>query len=387
LVDAVGAARKSAVWGATEYDGGVALLKLEDWTKAAVVLDEFRGAFPNHALAPEATKQLAFAYRQGGKAALAASEYERVATDAQDPELGREALLAAADLYEQAADRESALKVYEKYVAAFPQPVEAALEARWKMAETYKAKGDQVSYEKQLHEIVARDASAGAERTNRTKYLAAQSGLVLSGPLYSQFAELKLTQPFDKSLAAKRKRMDAAMQAFEDLTDYEVAEVTAAATYYMAEIYWNFNRSLVESQRPTGLDAPTLAEYEDALEEQAFPFEGKAIEFHEKNRELIAAGVYNDWTKKSLARLVELVPGRYAKREVSSGFLPAIDVYAYRAPSATAEDTGVRAAQAAPAAPAVPENPSAPQEKPSNDAPKDPTQIREAAVEAGDVVL
>ena len=34
-----------------------------------------------------------------------------------------------------------------------------------------------------------------------------------------------------------------------------------------------------------------------------------------------------------------LVPGRYAKREVSSGFMPAIDVYAYRAPSA---DAGVR---------------------------------------------
>jgi hypothetical protein len=301
----------------------------------------------------------------------------------------------------------SAVKVYEKYVAAFPQPVEAALEARWKMAEAYKARGDQVSYEKQLHEIVARDASAGDERTNRTKYLAAQSGLVLSGPVYSQFAELKLTQPFDKSLAAKRKRMDAAMQAFEDLTDYEVADVTAAATYYMAEIYWNFNRSLVESQRPTGLDAPTLAEYEDALEEQAFPFEGKAIEFHEKNRELIAAGVYNEWTKKSLARLVELVPGRYAKRELSGGFLQAIDVYAYRAP-ATSEDSAVRTAQATPAAPAPgtqaapettggpqekpgapQEKPDVPQEKPSSDAPKpkDPSPIRQAAVEGSDVVL
>jgi len=372
------AAPTSTVRPAAEYDAAVALVKLEDWTKAAVVLDEFRGAFPNHALAPEATKQLAFAYRQGGKAALAASEYERVSADAQDPELGREALLAAADLYEQAADREAALKVYEKYVTAFPQPVEAALEARWKMAEVYKSKGDAVAYEKQLHEIVARDASAGAERTNRTKYLAAQSGLVLSAQIYSQFAELKLTQPFDRSLAAKRKSMDAAMKAFEDLTDYEVAEVTAAATYYMAEIYWNFNRSLVESQRPSGLDAPTLAEYEDALEEQAFPFEGKTIELHEKNRELIAAGVYNDWIKKSLARLVELVPGRYAKREVSSGFLPAIDVYAYRAPSA---DAGVRAAQAAP------ETTGAPQQAPSSDTPTNPSEIRQAVVETGNVVL
>ena len=75
------------------------------------------------------------------------------------------------------------------------------------------------------------------------------------------------------------------------------------------------------------------------------------------------------------------MPGRYAKREMSSGFLPSIDVYAYRAPAATSEETGVRAAQVAPAAPV------APQEKPSSDAPTDPDRIRQAAVEAGNVVL
>src|SRR6185436_2180645 len=53
------AAPTSGVRPAAEYDAAVALVKLEDWTKAADVLDEFRRAFPNHALAPEATKQLA----------------------------------------------------------------------------------------------------------------------------------------------------------------------------------------------------------------------------------------------------------------------------------------------------------------------------------------
>jgi outer membrane protein assembly factor BamD (BamD/ComL family) len=386
------AAPTSTVRPAAEYDAAAALLKLEDWTKAADVLDEFRRDFPTHELTSEATKQLAFAYRQGGKAALAASEYERVAAEAKEPELGREALLAAADLYEQAADRESALTVYARYVETYPQPVEVALETRSKMAAMYEAKGDRVSYERQLHEIVARDASAGTERTNRTKYLAAKAGLVLSEQIYAQFVELKLAQPFKRSLAAKRGRMDVAMNAFEELTDYEVAEVTAAATYYMAEIYWNFNRSLVESERPTGLDAAAAAEYEDALEEEAFPFEEKAIEVHEKNRELITSGVYNDWTKKSLEKLAVLVPGRYAKKEVSSGFLPAIDVYAYRSPSAVRADALVQAAPAptaakqAAAAPAGPK-PPAPSSEPTNDEPSAPGRIREAAVETRNVAL
>jgi cellulose synthase operon protein C len=48
------------------------------------------------------------------------------------------------------------------------------------------------------------------------------------------------------------------------------------------------------------------------------------------------AGVFNAWTEKSLGRLAELVPGRYAKSEMSSGFMGAIDRYVYRSPLAQA---------------------------------------------------
>jgi len=70
------------------------------------------------------------------------------------------------------------------------------------------------------------------------------------------------------------------------------------------------------------------------LEEEAFPFEERAIEVHEKNLELMAAGVYNAWIEKSLAKLAHLMPGRYAKFEASSGFIASIDSYAYEAPRA-----------------------------------------------------
>src|SRR5260370_37235626 len=39
--------------------------------------------------------------------------------------------------------------------------------------------------------------------------------------------------------------------------------------------------------------------------------------------ELLHAGVFNSWTEKSLSRLTELMPGRYAKHETSSGVLGA----------------------------------------------------------------
>jgi len=75
-----------------------------------------------------------------------------------------------------------------------------------------------------------------------------------------------------------------------------------------------------------------MEKYEADLDETAFPFEEKAIKVHEKNMELLHAGVLDDWTEKSLSRLAELMPGRYAKNEVSSGLLGGIDSYVYRSP-------------------------------------------------------
>jgi hypothetical protein len=127
--------------------------------------------------------------------------------------------------------------------------------------------------------------------------------------------------------------MDAVIEAMSGLVAYEIADVTAAATFYMAETYLDFSRALASSERPADLPPAEKEAYELALEEEAFPFEEKAIGVHEKNVDLLQEGILNAWTEKSLGKLRELVPGRYAKDELSSGFLSAIDIYVYRTPA------------------------------------------------------
>jgi Tfp pilus assembly protein PilF len=101
----------------------------------------------------------------------------------------------------------------------------------------------------------------------------------------------------------------------------------------MAEIYANFSRSLLASARPTDLPAAELAAYEEAIEEEAFPFEERAIEVHEANvAVMLAANIYNRWVEQSFERLAALVPGRYAKEEQSMGLLGAIEFFTYRRP-------------------------------------------------------
>jgi len=274
------------------------------------------------------TKKIAYVYREDGKFTLAAGEYERMETESQDDEVRREALLTAAELHEKAGDNAKALLVYRRYVDHFPHPVEANLETRNKIAESLK-KNERENYLAELKQIIAIDAVAGAERTPRTRYLAGKGALVLAGETFGQFTGIKLVEPFKENLDKKKGLMKVVTQQFSKLLDYEVGEVTSAATFYLAEIYSDFSLGLKESERPKDLTALELEEYELALEEQAYPFEEKAISTHKSNLELVSRGVYNEWVDKSLQKLAVLVPARYNKPEEESPVIGSADHYLY----------------------------------------------------------
>jgi tetratricopeptide (TPR) repeat protein len=297
------------------------------------VFESFRESFPDHELSGEATRQIAFVHREDGNPSRAAEEYERVAAEAHEPELRREALLVAGGLYEEAQLSDRALGVYREYVSVFAAPIEPAVVTRFKMAEIYEARGDRAKQEAELRQIIGIDAAAGAERSDMIRVTAARSALILTEKLFRRFDEVELNQPFEANLQKKQRRMDIALEGFEKLIDYEVGEVTSAATFYMAEVFGGFSRSLLESERPADLTGSDLQDYEMVLEEEAYPFEERAIDVHEKNLELMATGVFNEWIEKSLAELAIVMPGRYAKFESSSGLIESIDTYAYRIPS------------------------------------------------------
>jgi len=312
-----------------EYDAAVALIQLKEWKTAAAVLTGFRELFPGHELQPEVTRKIALVYKEDGQLALAAGEYERVESEFKDEEVRRGALLLAAELHQQTGNKTQALAVYRRFVGFFPQPVEVNLEMRNKIAEILQGENDRKSYLKELEEMVAIEAAAGEGRTPRTRYLAGKGALVLAEQTHERFTEVRLVKPFEANLRKKKELMKETTQAFNKLVEYEVGEVTAAATFYLADIYAHFSKALTESERPDGLTAQEMQEYELAIEEQAFPFEEKAIQIHEKNLELISVGIYNPWIDKSMGKLAKLVPVRYDKPEVPTEIVAMLESYAF----------------------------------------------------------
>ena len=319
------AAPDSPIRETAEFDAAAALIKLESWDRAAGVLEAYRRRYPDSERRDEVTRKLAVAYEKGGRLADAAAEYERIERAASDPAIQRNSNIKAAELYEEVGRRGDAIAVYRRYVKSFPEPVEYNVETRNRLAELY-GKTDQPERRRQmLRAIVEADANAGPQRTPRTRYLAAHASLTLAEPIIAEFKSIPLTLPLEQSLKRKKAVMQRAISEFEGMVDYGVAEVTAAATYHLGEIYYHFTRALLESDRPDGLSDLERQQYDILLEERAYPFEEKAINIHEKNVELMARGVYNDWIEKSIDQLGRILPARYAKAEASEDYVEAID--------------------------------------------------------------
>jgi tetratricopeptide (TPR) repeat protein len=239
--------------------------------------------------------------------------------EAESPELRRSSLWQAAELHAKCGDVAAAVRVYADYVLRFPEPFGPAIEARHELAGYAAEAGDEAARRRWLGEIVAADAAAGPARTDRSRLLAAEASLELARPLDAAARALGLTVPLDRSLLAKKQALEAALAAWGRSMDYGVAGVTTEASHAIADLYRHLARALMESERPRNLSADELEQYDLLLEEQAFPFEEKAIGLHERNARRAAEGVYDEWVKRSYAALAELLPARYARSEMLDG--------------------------------------------------------------------
>ena len=315
----------SDIRSAAQYDAATLLLKDEQWSRAASVLEDFRSRFPQHKEQSTVTRKLALVYEKDQRNLLAAQEYERISLDdANDKETQRTSNLVAAELYVKEKDNYRAIELYKTYIKRFPRPYEASVEARQSLVNLYSTQQDDKAVKQWREDLIKAEASAGSGSTARMRYLAANASLQLAIPKYTIFQSSRLKIPLEKSLKVKKALMQRALSAFELAGAYKVEEVTTAATYYSGLIYYDFSRALMQSDRPKGLSAEELAQYDVLLEEQAFPFEEQAIALFQLNARRTVDGVYNNWIKQSLHELAELMPARYARNEKSEDYVEII---------------------------------------------------------------
>ena len=313
----------SALRATADYDAATIYISLEKWTKAQVILESFRKNNPKkHKLQFGVTEKLALVYTKSGNPLKAANEMIHLSNNAKHytREQRRELLWDAAKLFNDNKRQKTANRILTAYVKNYPQPLEQAIEARQLLAD-FNEKSNYKRHYYWLREIIKADNSGGKARTPRTHYLAATAYMKLTLPLFKEYKKARLTIPLKRSLKKKKNLMQKVVKSYDNAMKYRVAEITTAATYYIAEIYNNFASALLKSQRPKKLSADELEQYGFLLEEQAFPFEEKAIDIHTANAERVKDNIYDKWVKSSMTKLSKLNPARYAKKEIGEDYV------------------------------------------------------------------
>jgi tetratricopeptide (TPR) repeat protein len=294
----------------------VLLIKSEKYADAIPILERFRREYGGHKLQSKAVQSLALAYARTGNENQAAAQLELVSHDSNiDTETRRDALWQAAELQEQSGHIEKAQELYAKYVHTYPAPVAEAIEVCFKLAQLYQTTGpaEQVRYwQQQLLTAASEDV---VENNERVRYLAAKSALAIADDYIEAFESVALVAPLKKTLPKKKNAMALAVASLEKVNGYALQETITEATFKIGELYAEFGKALMTSERPGELSGDELEQYELLLEEQAIPFEEKAIRYHTLNTQLVKQGVYDRWVKNSFAVLAKLVPAKYNRAE------------------------------------------------------------------------
>jgi len=306
------------------YDAAAAYIALKQWPAAIRILEQWRSSYPGNELQEDVTGKLAVLYQKNNQPLHAAVEFGRIARTGSDPALRREAAWTSATLYQQAGRKQQAIDAWTRFVKNYPDPVEPAEEARYQLVQLFRDAGPPAKVRYWREQIIRADRAAGRARTDRTRYLAAHARLALVEPDREIYQSIQLKEPLKKNLARKKKYMQASIKGYTAAAAYNVSEVTTQATYRIGELYGDFSVALLESERPRNLNGEELEQYDILLEEQAYPFEEKAIDVHEANAQRIVDGLYDEWVKKSMLALAKLVPVRYAKEEKGEDFVAAL---------------------------------------------------------------
>ena len=307
-------APNSDIAATAQYDAANHLIAMQDWARAEQELDEFKRRYPNHELNSTLAPKYALVYQESQQWGKAAAVLTAMSLSG-DPEAQRTSLYLSAELYEKAENYPKAIENYRKYAHTYPEPFDIATEARFNLVELYETTGEPEKRRFWLNKLIEANADAGNLRTDRSRSLAAMAMSEFAEDEYQSFASIRLTLPIKKSMKRKKTAMDRTLKYYTEIMEFGIADYVTLANHRIGTLYSTLSRDLMDSQRPKGLDALALEQYEILLEEQAFPFEEKAVEIYKGNTERTQQGIYDEWVKASFTELSKILPARYGKQE------------------------------------------------------------------------
>jgi len=308
------------------YDGIALSMQNDQWDQAINLIKRFRSLYPDHPLSPEVDKKLSTAYLNLDQGLKAAKTLEQIAIKNKNYDIQAAALWKAASLYAEKGRDDEAIRSYKEYLSRFKRPYASWIAAMHELGEIYARRGDSKARSQWLNAIIQADEKAlNNVKTGQSNEIVSTTYLSLARQQKNEFDRLTLTLPLKNSLLNKKKTMQRSVKLFGQASINKYFEISTESTHSIGLIYKDFSQALLTSERPANLTVEQLDQYEILLEDQAFPFEDKAIEFFEINLARIQEGYFNPWIKSSLEQLIDLFPVRYDRQPKTDRFVTGIN--------------------------------------------------------------
>jgi len=302
------------------YDAGILFEEALQIHRAIRMYETLTIKYPDSRFAYDAVIQWGEISEEFKQFADAAKIYEKAVGITTDTEQQEKMLYRSFLMYEKANDSDGLNNNYRIYGEKFPKSPKM-VELTFKLGKNKEAKND-ISGAKELYEkVVLLNEKLKAGATLETSELAAKARLILSDYKKRSYEDIKLVNPLEKNLKKKEKLLKETLAGYTTAAKYRISDITTEATYKMGEMLEQFKDAILNSDRPAELTPEQLEEYNFLLEEQAFPFEEKAISTYESNiRKTINEGIYNQWVRISYDKLAQLLPARYKRNEIGERF-------------------------------------------------------------------
>jgi hypothetical protein len=149
----------------------------------------------------------------------------------------------------------------------------------------------------------------------KTKYYASESRFVQAERVYADFTQVKLSFPikqFQKLALKKGELQQEAEKMYEEIISMKSPLWLAASAYRLGQMYNEFSEQIYAIPLPEGLTEDQQFDYQNAVDEIAFPLQEKALtRFRAALRLALENKAYNDWSRKSAEAISKLESEAY----------------------------------------------------------------------------
>jgi tetratricopeptide (TPR) repeat protein len=322
-------------------------------------------------------------YHEGlGEDEVAIAEYNKYVdyTEAKKPGFDKndapEVFLGTARIHEKARSHKLAAETYETYLTRFGKQVTAdrAYLARYRqmvaMRELHPptVNGAKYSEDRDVQKLISELISGYPKLDEKARNLDpvidafGHARFLTAEPLWREYVAVSFKDPKKvlADLKAKIKMIDQVKNAYTGVVETRSGEWAIASLTRIGLGYEDFARDLLDSPDPKGLNEDQLQMYRAELENKAFPYEDKAVEFLElalnKSTEY---RIYGEWSLKAQDQMNKIKPGAFGEvRSIgyrgSEFFATAPAVVAAELPKAESPAPAPAAKPAPASAPAAP---------------------------------